>query len=131
MNELQVSVFLENAKGRLAEVLNILTEFGVNLRALSLADTKDYGVLRIMVDEPEKVARNLKEQNCVVSLAPVWVLKVPDQAGGLAGVLNQLVQAGVIVEYMYAFVEKENEQAQVVLRVQDEKVMAEAIRNLD
>jgi hypothetical protein len=127
---LQLSIFLENSKGRLAEVLNSLTDLGVNLRALSLADTKDYGVLRIIVDEPEKVAAQLKERNCVVALTTVWVLKVPDQAGGLAGVLNQLVQEGVIVEYMYAFVEKANEQAQVVLRVRDEKVMEKAMEQL-
>lgn len=127
---LQLSIFLENSKGRLAEVLNILSQLGVNLRALSLADTKDYGVLRIIVDEPEKVAAQLKEHNCVVALAPVWVLKVPDRAGGLAGVLNQLVQEGVIVEYMYAFVEKANEHAQVVLRVRDEKIMEKAMERL-
>jgi len=127
---LQLSIFLENSKGRLAEVLSILADLGVNLRALSLADTKDYGVLRVIVDEPEKVAARLKERECVVSLAPVWALKVPDQAGGLASVLNQLVQEGVIVEYMYAFVEKANEQAQVVLRVRDDKVMAKAMESI-
>ncbi|MBP1760405.1 MAG: hypothetical protein H6Q63_1322 [Firmicutes bacterium] len=89
---LQLSIFLENSKGRLAEVLNVLADLKVNLRALSLADTKDYGVLRIIVDEPDKVAAQLKERECVVALASVWVLKVPDQAGGLAGVLNRLVQ---------------------------------------
>jgi hypothetical protein len=127
---LQLSIFLENSKGRLAEVLNIVSDLGVNLRALSLADTKDFGVLRIIVDDPEKVASQLKERNCVVALAPVWILKVPDQTGGLAGVLNQLVQEGVIVEYMYAFVEKANEQAKVVLRVRDYKVMEKAMENL-
>lgn len=127
---LQLSIFLENAKGRLAYVLNILADLGVNIRALSLADTKDYGVLRIIVEDPEKVAADLKERNCVVKLTPVWVLKVPDSTGGLAGVLNKLVVEGVIVEYMYAFVEKENEQAQVVLRVRDEAVMKAAMEKL-
>lgn len=127
---LQLSIFLENSKGRLAEVLSILADLGVNLRGLSLADTKDYGVLRIIVDEPEKVAAQLKERECVVSLTPVWILKVPDQVGGLAKVLSQLVQEGVIVEYMYAFVEKANEQAQVVLRVREDKVMAKAMESL-
>lgn len=127
---LQLSIFLENSKGRLAEVLSILSDLGVNLRALSLADTKDYGVLRIIVDDPETVAAQLKERECVVALTPVWALQVPDQAGGLASVLNKLVQEEVIVEYMYAFVEKENEQAQVVLRVRDDKVMAKAMESL-
>ena len=128
---LQLSIFLENTKGRLAEVLNLLADLGVNMRALSLADTKDYGVLRIIVDEAESVATQLKERNCVVTLTPVWILKVPDQAGGLAKVLNQLVQEGVIVEYMYAFVEKASEQAQVVLRVRDAEVMAKAMEHFN
>jgi len=128
---LQLSIFLENAKGRLAQVLNILAEFGVNIRALSLADTKDYGVLRIIVEDAEKVASKLKERNCVVKLTPVWVLKVSDTTGGLAEVLNKLVDEGVIVEYMYAFVERENELAQVVLRVRDESIMKAAIEKLE
>lgn len=127
---LQLSIFLENAKGRLAHVLNLLAALNVNIRALSLADTKDYGVLRIIVDNPEDVAEKLKQQNCVVKLTPVFVLKVPDQPGGLAGVLDKLVAHGVIVEYMYAFVEKANEQAQVVLRVRDSAVMQAALDKL-
>lgn len=127
---LQLSIFLENAKGRLAHVLNILAELNVNIRALSLADTKDYGVLRIIVEDAEKVAAELKERNCVVKLTPVWVLQVPDTPGGLAGVLNKLVAEEVIVEYMYAYVEKANEQAQVVLRVRDEETMKKALVKL-
>lgn len=127
---LQLSIFLENAKGRLAQVLNILAELEVNIRALSLADTKDYGVLRIIVEDAEKVAADLKARSCVVKLTPVWVLKVADATGGLAEILNKLVAEGVIVEYMYAFVEKANEQAQVVLRVRDEEIMKAAMEKL-
>ncbi|KLU60999.1 ACT domain protein [Peptococcaceae bacterium CEB3] len=127
---LQLSIFLENTKGRLAEVLNLLAELGVNVRALSLADTKDYGVLRLMVASPEKVAAELRQKNCVVSLTPVFVLEVPDEAGGLAGVLNRLVPEGVEVEYMYAFVEKAREKAQVVIRVQDNQLMERAMKKL-
>lgn len=127
----QLSVFMENTKGRLAEVLNLLSELQVNIRALSLADTKDYGVLRIVVDAPVKVAEDLRARECVVHLTPVWVLRVPDRVGGLASVLTQLAKEGVVVEYMYAFVERENEKAQVVIRVQDEQVMTAAMRKLD
>lgn len=127
---LQLSIFLENAKGRLAEVISLLAELKVNLRALSLADTKDYGVLRIIVDEPELTAEKLRERKVVVSLTPVWVLKVPDRTGGLAEVLNQLVQQDVEVEYMYAFVEKAHEEALVVLRVQDKGIMEKAMQTL-
>ena len=128
---LQLSIFLENAKGRLAEVINLLAELKVNLRALSLADTKDYGVLRIIVDEPEATTEKLREHKVVVSLTKVWVLNVPDRAGGLAEMLNQLVKEDVVVEYMYAFVEKENEQAQVVLRVQDQDIMVKAMQKIN
>lgn len=128
---LQLSIFLENAKGRLAEVISLLAELKVNLRALSLADTKDYGVLRIIVDEPEATAEKLRERKVVVSLTPVWVLLVPDRTGGLAEVLNQLVKQDVVVEYMYAFVETEHQQAQVVLRVQDKAIMEKAMQTLN
>ena len=128
---LQLSIFLENAKGRLADVLSLLAELNVNLRALSLADTKDYGVLRIIVDEPEVTTEKLREREVVVSLTPVWVLKVPDRAGGLAEVLTQLVEQDVVVEYMYAFVEKEHHDAQVVLRVQDQAIMEKAMKAID
>jgi hypothetical protein len=124
---LQLSIFLENAKGRLAQVLNTLAELGVNIKALSLADTKDYGVLRIIVDNPESVAIQLKEHNFVVKLTPVWVLQVLDQPGGLAEVLNKLVDEGVIVEYMYAFLEKDTHIVQVVMRVREEEVMNKAV----
>jgi len=128
---LQLSIFLENAKGRLAEVISLLAELNVNLRALSLADTKDYGVLRIIVDEPEVTTERLRERKVVVSLTPVWVLKVPDRAGGLAEVLTQLVKQDVVVEYMYAFVETEHQLAQVVLRVQDQVIMEKAMKALE
>jgi len=128
---LQLSIFLENAKGRLAEVISLLAELKVNLRALSLADTKDYGVLRIIVDEPELTTEKLRERKVVVSLTTVWVLAVPDRAGGLAEMLNQLVKEDVVVEYMYAFVEKEHDQAQVVLRVQDQDIMAKAVQKIN
>ncbi|WP_088228500.1 ACT domain-containing protein [Desulfosporosinus sp. FKB] len=128
---LQLSIFLENAKGRLAEVVSLLAELKVNLRALSLADTKDFGVLRIIVDNPELTTEKLRERKVVVSLTHVWVLKVPDRTGGLAEVLNQLVKHDVVIEYMYAFVEKENEQARVVIRAQDQAVMEKAMRELN
>lgn len=128
---LQLSIFLENSKGRLAEVISLLAECKVNMQALSLADTKDYGVLRIIVDNPEETAVKLRERKVVVSLTPVWVLKVPDRTGGLAELLNKLVQQDVVVEYMYAFAEKENEEALVVLRVQDKAIMEKAMKTLN
>lgn len=127
---LQLAIFMENAKGRLANTLNILAELEVNIRALSLADTKDYGVLRIIVENPEEVAEKLRERDCVVKITHVWVLTVPDVPGGLADMLNKLVAQGVIVEYMYAYVEKDKDSAQVVIRVRDNEIMQAAMDKL-
>jgi hypothetical protein len=127
---LQVSVFLENAKGRLAQVLGDLAEMGVNIKALSLADTKDFGVLRLVVDDAERVEKLLKERLYVVKLTRVWCLQVEDRPGGLAEVLDKLVERGVIVEYMYGFVEKVGELAQIVLRVRDQALMEAAVKDL-
>ncbi|MDR1960721.1 MAG: amino acid-binding protein [Gracilibacteraceae bacterium] len=127
----QISIFLENAKGRLAQVLNKMAELDVNIRALTLADTKDFGVLRVIVDDPEAVAQKLRDNNCVVKITPVWVLKVPDRPGGLADILGKLVAEGVVVEYMYAFVETNGAFAQVVLRVRDREIMEQAVRKHD
>ena len=131
MTRLQLSIFIENTKGRLAEVLSMLAELNVDMRALSLADTKDFGVLRIIVDEPEATAEKLKAKSVVASLTPVWVIKVPDRAGGLAEMLNRLVAQDVVVEYMYAFVETEHESARVVMRVQDNGIMEKAVLALN
>ena len=127
---LQLSIFLENAKGRLAQVLSDLADLDVNIQALSLADTKDYGVLRLIVDHPETVETLLKERSYVVKVTPVWCLHVEDRPGGLAHTLNKLVERGVVVEYMYGFVEKAGEMAQIVLRVRDQAVMEEAMNDL-
>ncbi|MCL1918151.1 MAG: ACT domain-containing protein [Peptococcaceae bacterium] len=127
---LQLSIFLENAKGRLAQALSVLAELNVNIQALSLADTKDYGVLRLIVDNPEKVEAQLKERAYVVKVTPVWCLRVEDRPGGLAEVLGKLVERGVVVEYMYGFVEKAGEMAQIVLRVRDQAVMEAAMGEL-
>lgn len=127
---MQLSIFLENSIGRLAAVLEVLKELNVNIRALSLAETKDYGVLRVVVDNPQTAAEELKQRGFVAAMTPVWVLKVPDRPGGLSEILSKLVAQGVIIEYMYAFVEKEHEEAQVVLRVRDEQIMKDAMEML-
>ncbi|MDR1603518.1 MAG: amino acid-binding protein [Gracilibacteraceae bacterium] len=124
----QISIFLENADGRLAQTLDKMGELGVNIRALSLADTKDFGVLRVIVDEPEMVAAKLRENNYVVKVTPVWIIRVPDRPGGLAGLLSLLAAEGVVVEYMYAFAATDGEYAQVVLRARDRAVMERAVQ---
>lgn len=104
----QISVFLENRHGRLAEVTKVLGENNLNIRALSLADTSDFGVLRMIIDHPDQAYMVLKEKHYTVRETDVLALEVADQPGGLAGVLETLNDHEVNVEYLYAFPERES-----------------------
>ncbi len=104
----QISVFLENRSGRLAEVTRVLGDHGLNIRALSLADTSDFGILRMIIDHPDEAYMVLKEQHYTVQETDVITLEVADQPGGLAGVLDLLSQNGINVEYLYAFPERDS-----------------------
>jgi hypothetical protein len=110
----QLSIFLENETGGLADVVDVLARAQVDLRALSLADETDFGILRLIVNEPDRAAAALKEAGFTVRKTPVVAVEIPDRPGGLAAVLNAL--RGVAVEYMYAFVRKSGEHALVVFR---------------
>ncbi len=115
----QISVFLENKAGRLAEATQILGGSNVNIRALSVADTADFGVLRMIVNNPDKATEALKDAGFTVSETEVVAAEVPDRPGGLAGVLQLLVNAAINVEYVYCLIEKSGESAIVVLRVEN------------
>lgn len=114
----QISIFLENKSGRLAKVTKVLGDNAVNIRALSIADTTDFGILRLIVNDPEKAWNVLKNEGFTVSATEVIAVQIPDQPGGLASVLASLESLGVNIEYMYAFVGKTNEEAVVVFRVE-------------
>ncbi len=114
----QISVFLENKAGRLWELTETLKGRELNIRALSLADTTDFGILRMIVNRPEEAIAALKEKGFAVAATEVLAVEVPDRPGGLAGVLRILSDEGINVEYMYAFVEKKAGNAAVVLRVE-------------
>lgn len=122
----QISVFLENKSGRLAEVAKLLADNGINIRALSIADTSDFGILRLIVDNPEKAAAVLRDSGLAVSLTDVIAVRMKDKPGGLSEVVQILSEANINIEYMYAFVTRSNEQAVVVLRVEqlDEAIAA-------
>lgn len=98
----QISVFLENKAGRLAEVTNVLSAANINIRALSLADTSEFGILRLIVDDHEKAKAALKENDFTVGLTSVVALEVPHKPGGLNSILQLLGLKGINVEYMYA-----------------------------
>jgi hypothetical protein len=112
----QISVFLENKSGRLAEVTGILARAGVNIRTLSLADTADFGILRLIVDRTEQANAVLKETGFTVARTEVIALEVPDVPGGLARILSVLDGAGINVEYMYAFARQSAGKAIVIFR---------------
>lgn len=112
----QLSIFLENKVGRLAGVAKILGKAGVNIRALSVADTKDFGILRLIVDDIESAEKNLREQNVVCRINNVTVVAVDNRPGGLARVLSVLNASDVNVEYMYAVAEPNSERPLMVFR---------------
>jgi len=119
MSVKQISVFLENKKGRLAEVTMGLSKEKINIRALALADTADFGVLRIIVDNPERAVTALKARGFVAQVTEVIAVEVEDRPGGLARILEVLDQDNVNVEYMYAYVEKKRDNAIVICRIDD------------
>lgn len=115
----QISVFLENKKGRLYEALRALSEEGINIRALSIADTSEFGILRLIVTDPEKAKEILEKNEFTVKLTNVVAIAVKDKPGGLAEALKYLYEANINIEYIYAFVEKSGEKAVVVLRTEN------------
>ena len=119
MNVQQISVFVENRAGGLAEITKLLADNGVDLRAMSIADTTDYGILRLIVDKPETALNVLRESGCLVSVTPVLAVVLPDVPGGLAKILGLLSDNGVDLEYLYAFITRNTANAYVVLRVKD------------
>jgi len=112
----QISIFLENKAGRLAEVTQVLADAQINIRALSLADTSDFGILRLIVTDFEKARTVLKENGFTVGRTTVVAVQVQDTPGGLAHILAVLSKEGVNVEYMYAFVHQSGANAILIFR---------------
>ncbi len=115
----QISVFAENKKGTAFGTLDILADAGVDIRALSIAETTEYGILRFIVADVEKASQLLKNSGTIVTVTNVIAVQMPDTPGGLAGILGVLSNAGINIEYLYAFVATVKGHACVVLRVQD------------
>lgn len=115
----QISIFIENKSGRLAEISRILEQAGINIRALSLADTSDFGILRLIVNDVEKAKFVLKEKNFTVNKTEVIAVEVPDRPGGLSTILQCLDRNDLNVEYMYAFVERCGGNAVIIFRFDD------------
>ena len=115
----QISIFLENKEGRLAEVCSLLGNNSINIRALTISENKDFGILRIVVDRPDDAIVLLKENNLVAQMTDIVALEVDDTPGGLARILQVISENKLNVEYMYGFVEKKTDQALMVFRFDD------------
>lgn len=129
MNIYQISVFVENQKGRLAELTGVLAEADIDIRALSIADTTDFGILRIIVNDPDRALAALKAAGLTASRTEVIAVCLEDKAGSLHRVLEILGEADVGVEYVYAFITRRSNAAYVILRVQDNPKAAAVLRD--
>lgn len=112
----QLSVFVENKPGRLAEITETLAAAGVDIRAISVADTSDFGILRLIVDKPNEAVLALKEAGMTVSLTDVIAVGIEDRPGSFAKAVRVLADAGLTVEYMYAFISRDQGKAYIIVR---------------
>ena len=115
----QISIFIENRKNALSELTNVLAEHNINLRAIQIADTSDFGIARIIVDEPEPVMAALERSAYIVKQTPVIAIEIPDEAGSLNKILKLLADNGRNVEYMYGFTGRQTNAAFMVIRTTD------------
>jgi len=112
----QISLFVENKPGSLEHATRVLKEANINIRTLSLADTSDFGILRLIVNDVEKANKILKENGFMVSKTNVVAVEVPDRPGGLHSIMEVLARESINIEYLYAFVEKSGENAVIIFR---------------
>lgn len=126
----QISVFLENKPGTLDKLMAVMAGANIDLRALSLAETKDFGIARMIVDDAFGALNVLKEKDFIASLTPVLAFAVPDEPGGLSKLLTRFTAAGVNIEYMYAFLDiRQVGQACMIFRVSDTEASEKALVN--
>ncbi|NLD46232.1 MAG: ACT domain-containing protein [Clostridiaceae bacterium] len=123
----QISIFIENKSGRLAEVTKVLGDSNIDISALSIADTTDFGILRLIVNDPQKAEQVLKEHDFTVSSTNVIAIAVEDKPGGLSKALSVLESKSIGIEYMYAFVGKAANEALVILRVENPNKAVEVL----
>ena len=123
----QISVFVENKEGRLAEITETIAKAGVDIRALSIADTTDFGILRLIVDKPHDTEKVLRDSGFTVSVTSVIAVGIDDVPGGFAKPMRVLANAHIDVEYMYAFISRDTKKAYVILRVNDNATAAKAL----
>lgn len=126
----QVSIFMENHEGRLNNLLKVLAENNIDIRSLNIAETMDYGIVRLILQETDKGMEVLKKNNIMSSLTPVLAAEVSDQPGGLSALVDALTQAKINIVYAYSFLPKKTDNAIIIIRVDDE-VQKKAIEILE
>ena len=131
MNIHQISVFLENRAGQLAEITRLLAENEIDIRAISIAETADYGLARMIVDDAYKASSILLQHGDILSMTPVWAVEVPDRPAGLAELLAVLAEAHVDVEYMYSLFAGKDGHAYMILRITNEAAFTQALSGTD
>ena len=124
----QISIFVENKFGRIAKIIDLLGEKNINISALSIADTTDFGILRLIVNKPEEEVEDLKENGVMAKSTNVIAVAIDDQPGSLSNVLGTLTKAEITIEYMYAFVGKKEDKALMVVRTDDMDKSVEAFK---
>ena len=123
----QISVFLENRTGQLAEITHLLAENHIDIRAISIAESTDYGLARMIVDDSYKASSILLQHGDILSMTPVWAVEVPDTPGGLSDLLNVLAENHIDVEYMYSLFTNKDGHAYMVLRINDDPKFLSAL----
>jgi len=124
----QLSVFVENKAGRLAEITSIIAKAGIDIRALSISDTTDFGILRLVVDKPQEAEKTLREAGLTVSLTNVIAVAISDKMGGFAETLSAIANEDIGVEYMYTYLSKKSG-AYFIMRVLDSEKAVETLKS--
>lgn len=124
----QLSIFVENREGRLAQITEVLAEAQIDIRAISVADTSDFGILRVIVDDPEKAVKALKAAGMTVSLTDVIAIGVDDRPGEFSKAMRVLADHHITVEYMYAFISRDKGKAFVIIRVENDEKAVEVLK---
>ena len=127
----QLSVFIQNRAGKIASIVKSLADAKVDIRAISIADTADFGILRMLVDNIEVAKTTLSDLNCIISINEVAVIAVPDIPGGVSGMLESLAGEGIDIEYMYSLIQRDNAKAYMVIRTNDEFKLQKYLENSD
>lgn len=127
----QLSIFIENKKGRLAKIAKIISSAGIDIRAISVADTSGFGILRIIVDDPDRAKNVLQKSNIIVSVTNVIAVEIKDKPGEFYRVMSILSDNDIGVEYMYAFISREKNKAFIILKIENEDKAVEVLKDND